>query len=214
VSAEAARTFDPMELDGATDWLLDGGLLVIPTESWYAVAADPRSPAAVDAVFRCKGRPTDRPLPLLAGDRQQVQLAAPGWLDLPNAARLADTFWPGPLALILPASRGVAPGVLDPRQRLAIRCSAHPLASGLARLFGFPLTATSANRTGAPPARDPHAAVASLALSGRVALLDGGQTAGGAPSTIVDPATDPPDVLREGAIDVDAIRRCLFGERA
>jgi L-threonylcarbamoyladenylate synthase len=97
---------------------------------------------------------------------------------------------------------------------VAIRCSAHPIASGLARLFGFPLTATSANRSGASPSRSPREALSSLALSGRVALLDGGETAGGAPSTIVDPAADPPDVLREGAIASGAIERCLLGERA
>ncbi len=214
MSAEPARIYGAMDLDGATEWLLDGGLLVIPTESFYALAADPRSPGAVDAVFRCKQREPDRPLPLIAGDRQQVELAAPGWRRLPAAERLAASFWPGPLSLVLPGARDLARGVRDPAGRVAIRWSPHPLASGLARLFGFPLTATSANLSGEPPARRPDDALGSLALSGRVALLDGGETPGGAPSTIVDPVARPPDVLRHGAIAAAVIERCLLGERA
>jgi L-threonylcarbamoyladenylate synthase len=206
------RVFAQTEIDAAVAWLMRDGLLVYPTETFYGLAADPRSPAAVEEIFRCKGRASTMALPLVAGDTLQVELAAPGWRRCALARSLAERFWPGPLTLLLDAKGRLAPGVVAADGSVAIRVTSHPVAGALARLFGFPLTATSANRSGMPPLRDGRAALLAIAADPRVALLDAGPTPGGAPSTIVDPRHDPPSIVREGAIDASAIMAAALEE--
>ena len=214
MAAPATPTFTTGELDRASAWLADGGVLVCPTESFYALAADPRSPAAVDEVLRLKKRAHGHPLPLLAGDRPQVELAAPGWESVDASRRLADRFWPGPLALVLRGVRGFAPGAVGEDGSIAIRVSAHPLAAGLARRFGFPITATSANRSGARPSVDPLEARQSLPQSAILAVIDGGKVPGGAPSTIIDARSGTARILRAGAIGLDEIAGAGSGTRS
>ncbi len=193
--------FTPGDLDGACAWLAEGGVLVFPTETFYGLAADPRARDAVERVMSLKGRRPGHPLPLLAGDRRQVALAAPGWEDVEASAELADRFWPGPLTLVLDGAPGLARGAAGEDGSIAIRVSAHPMAAALARKFGFPVTSTSANRTGAAPPVDARHAVDGLPRSRHLAVLDGGLVAGGMPSTIVDTRTTPLRVVRAGAID-------------
>ncbi len=199
-------------LDAAATRLGAGGVLVFPTETFYGLAADPRNPEAVAALLRAKGRPEGQALPLLAGDRSQVQLVAPGWETVPLAEKLAEAFWPGPLSLILPAAPELAPGVAGADGSVAVRVSSHPLAAALARRFGHPLIATSANKSGEAPATEASDAARGLAGSPGLAVLDGGPTAGGAPSTLVDPRTSPPRILREGAVPPSALAVVLGGE--
>ncbi len=159
-----------------------GGIAIYPTETFYALGADPRSPEGVAAVFRAKGRPPDRALPWIAADREQVASVA---VLTPVAEKLARR-WPGPLTLVLDRRDGAG--------TVAIRVSAHPLARAVARELGHPVISTSANRSGAPPA----VTAAAAALPG-VPALDGGTTPGGAPSAIVD-ATGPVPVALRGRI--------------
>ena len=122
--------------------LRSGAVVAFPTETFYALGADPRSPAAVAEVFRLKGRPGDRRLPWIAASRAQVEAVC----VLPElAAALADRCWPGPVTLVLPL-RG------DRKDTVAVRVSSHPLARALAAALGHPVISTSANPTGAPPA--------------------------------------------------------------
>ena len=168
--------------------LRSGALVAFPTETFYALGADPRSPEGVAEVFRLKGRPGDRRLPWIAASRAQVEAVC----VLPEpAAALADRCWPGPVTLVLPLRAAGGDTV-------AVRVSSHPLARALAAALGHPVISTSANPTGAPPLTT--AAEVRAAFAGRGAenlrILDGGRTPGGEPSAIVDMTGKSPQVLR------------------
>lgn len=168
--------------------LRSGAVVAFPTETFYALGADPRSPAGVSEVFRLKGRPEDRRLPWIASSRAQVE-AVCRWSA--EAAAFADRYWPGPVTLVLPLLAGMGEGV-------AVRVSSHPLARAVAGVLGHPVISTSANPSGAAPART--AAAVRAAFAGRTAasfrVLDGGCTPGGQPSAIVDLTQGAPRVLR------------------
>jgi len=185
----------PADLAEAVTWLRRGRIVAFPTDTFYGLAVDPSSAAGVDALFALKGRPSDLAIPLVAASRAQVD----AWCDLSElGSRLAEAFWPGPLSVICQAPADVAAAVHGGRGTVAIRVPDHAVARALAEAWGSPVTATSANRTGEPPARR----AASLADwdAGQLLVIDGGETAGGAPSTIVDARGETPVLLREGAI--------------
>jgi len=172
--------------------LRSGAVVAFPTETFYALGADPRSPKAVAEVFRLKGRPGSRRLPWIAASRAQVETVC----VLPErAAPLADRCWPGPVTLVLPLRA-------DRTDTVAVRVSSHPLARALAAALGHPVISTSANPTGGPPLTT--AADVREAFAGRGAgtprVLDGGRTPGGEPSVIVDVTGGSPRVLR-GTLD-------------
>lgn len=164
--------------------LRSGRVVAFPTETFYALGADPRCPSGIAEVFRLKGRPGDRRLPWIASSRAQVE----GVCRLTEqAAAFADRYWPGPVTLVLPL-REAGEGV-------AVRVSSHPLARALAEALGHPVVSTSANPSGAPPvttAQEVRAAFTGAAFR----VLDGGRTPGGEPSTIVDLTGGTPRVLR------------------
>jgi L-threonylcarbamoyladenylate synthase len=184
-------------LSSAVAWLQRGGIVAFPTDTFYGLAADPRSPAAVRALFDVKGRDARVAVPLLGASLAQVE-ACCGRLTGDTAA-LARGFWPGPLSLILDVPVDIADDVHGGAGTIAVRVPAHLLARDLAAAFGYLVTATSANASGAPPVASADA-LGELARDPRVHVLDGGPTPGGAPSTIVDARTSPPRLVREGAI--------------
>jgi len=124
-----------------------------------------------------------------------------GWVRgvTPAARALMDAFWPGPLTLVFHAGRKLPPHLPDERGTIALRWSPHPLLADLLALGGVPLIGTSANVTGTRPLHSVDAVLAAFP-HGIDLALDGGPTAGGIPSTLVDTTVTPPRVLREGAI--------------
>ncbi|MFO7301261.1 MAG: L-threonylcarbamoyladenylate synthase [Acidobacteriota bacterium] len=188
---------DADSLRQAADWLRAGGLVVYPTDTYYGIAADPASSAAVRAVFDVKGRASGEALPLVAASLEQVR-AACGELSI-RSAELAEVFWPGPLSLVLDAPSWMVPEVHAGRGTIAIRVPNHPVARALAEAFGRPITATSANRSGRPPVARVDE-LGDLLDDPRLFVIDAGPTPGGAPSTLVDARRDPPACLRHGAI--------------
>jgi L-threonylcarbamoyladenylate synthase len=190
------RSPDPDLVARAAAALRLGGIVAYPTDTLYGLAVDPRDPAAVAALFEAKGRPSGQALPLVAADLEQARLAA---ALTPLALRLARTFWPGPLTLVVPAAAPLAPGVTAADGTVAIRVPAHDVARALARAAGWPVTATSANRSGEPPASTVEAVLA--AVGAHLALvLDAGPAPGGPPSTIVDARGETPTLVRAGAV--------------
>jgi L-threonylcarbamoyladenylate synthase len=182
------------QLQGAVEAIRAGLVVAFPTDTLYGLAANPFVPGAVEAVFALKGRGAHRPLPLVAADLDQArQVAAIG----PAAMRLADAFWPGPLTLLLRSTAPFAAGVGSPDGLVGIRVPDSEIGRALARTAGFPLTATSANRSGEPPTADPD--VVASTVPDLPVLVDGGQCRGGLPSTIVDVSVAP-RLVREGAI--------------
>jgi L-threonylcarbamoyladenylate synthase len=188
--------FTAEELTPALDALRAGCVVAYPTDTLYGLAVDPRRREAVDALFRIKGRPAGWALPLIAADLAQVtavsRLSSSG-------ERLAARFWPGPLTLVMRAIATLARGVAAEDGTVAVRVPAHDVARALAAGFGFPLTATSANRSGELPAENAADIRASLGDDISV-LVDAGRVRGGAPSTIVDVTTDAPRLVREGVV--------------
>ncbi len=169
-----------------------GGVVVIPTETFYGLGADPRVQGGVDRVFRLKARPRGMPLPVLCADWAQVE----SLVEIPVAYRVRlSRSWPGPLTVVLPLLEPVAAA---PGGTLAVRIPGHDLLRSLLCLVG-PLTGTSANRHGAPPSIEALAAAGSL--DGEPDLvLDGGPLPGGLPSTLVDLTGPEPGVLRTGSV--------------
>jgi L-threonylcarbamoyladenylate synthase len=177
-----------------------GGVVAFPTDTYYGLAADPRQPAAVREVFSRKGRAAGEALPLVAVSIEEVE-AFCGPLG-PVAARLAATFWPGALSLLVDAPAAVDPGVHAGTGAVAIRVPDHPVARALAGALGVPIVATSANRSGAAPVRD---AAALAGLGEGLLVIDAGVTPGGRPSTIVDARVSPPRLVRDGAVPWDRV---------
>ncbi len=168
------------------------GVILLPTETFYGLGADPSSAAAVDRVRELKGRPRDMPMSVLCGSWPQLDQL----VEVPKRHRTAlEASWPGALTAILPARSGLpcaAGGTL------AVRIPGHALLLAVLERCG-PLTGTSANRHGMPPFTDPDAAL--FTLLGRPDLvLDGGTTPGGSASTLVDLSGVRSRILRIGPV--------------
>lgn len=184
-------------LTEAASILHQGGLVVFPTDTLYALGADASNRPAVKRIFVVKGRNPRSPIPLLVADlTMAIQLVG----ELPEAAiRLAGRYWPGPLTLVVPAPRSICTLLTAGTGRIGLRVPDALVALALIRRFGGPVTGTSANRSGE---RDPLDANEVLhQLGDRVdVILDGGPVAAGRPSTVVDVTTSPPVIMRPGPV--------------
>jgi L-threonylcarbamoyladenylate synthase len=173
---------DPAALNEAARLLRQGGLIAFPTETFYGLGVDPFNAEALERLFAVKQRQPDKPVLVLVAEQAQVtELAA----EVPVVLqKLMIRFWPGPLTLVFPGRPTLPPLLTGGTGNIGIRQSPHPLASQLLHAFGGPITATSANRSGAPPATT--AAEIQESLGAEIDLiLDGGTTPGGAGSTLV-----------------------------
>lgn len=187
-----------------------GGLLAYPTETVYGLGSAPREGPLV-ALSALKGRPPRKPFLLLVSGR----LMAETWgLVFPPAARaMADAFWPGPLTLVLRGGEGRLPDMLrGPEGGIAVRFTSHAGMALLVKLLGFPVTSTSANRPGGPPA--PGVARLEELFQGAIndgtlLVLDGGVLGNVPPSTIVDCTAPTPVLIREGALPRAELRRAV-----
>jgi len=194
-------TIDPVHPDIAFDRcgevIRSGGVLAYPTDTLYGLGVDPRDPRAVQRLFALKGRQADQPILLLLPDAGAVK----DWAAAvtPQAERLMQRFWPGPLTLVFTAQAGVARELTAGTGTIGLRVPGSAITRQLLAFLGTALTGTSANRSGA---KDPETAAQVLETLGAGVdlVLDGGRTAGARPSTVVDVRTDTPLVIREGAI--------------
>ena len=197
---------DAEKLAEAVRVLCEGGVVAFPTETFYGLGADARNEAAVEKIFRIKGRNFRNPLSVIvANDREVIPLVE----EIPAAAKiLMQTFWPGPLTLIFRAAPSVSSRLTGGTGKIGIRVSSHPLAKLLAGGLGGPLTATSANLSGGPECSSADAVIRTLGDLPD-AVIDGGATPEGAGSTILDVTVFPPRILREGAIPRSLILNAL-----
>jgi L-threonylcarbamoyladenylate synthase len=171
-------------------------VVAYPTETFYGLGVDAFSEAALERLRALKGRGEKAISVLIDGDAMLARLCAE---VPPLAAELMRRHWPGALTIALPARPGL-PAALVSDGFVAVRQSPHPLARAMVTHFGGPVTTTSANRAGEPPATTGAAVTA--ALGDGCHLLDGGATTGGAPSTLVRVRGDAVEVLRRGAVDL------------
>lgn len=199
------------DVDRALEVLGNGGLVAIPTETVYGLAADASAVAAVRRIFAVKGRPVGHPLIVhLADAADLIDWSA----DPPEASRvLAAACWPGPLTVLVPRAERVLPVVTGGRTTVGLRVPAHELTLDLLRRFGDGLAAPSANRFGRVSPTTAEHVVADLGNDVDL-VLDGGPCPVGVESTIVDCATTPPQILRPGAITAEQIAALLDGPTA
>jgi len=195
-------------IEEAATWIRRGGVVALPTDTLYGLAADPFSSTAVSRIYAVKGRAAERALPLVAADAAQVA-ACLGQLS-PAAERLAGRFWPGPLTLLLAAPRALAVEVSGGTGKVGVRVPACDVTRAICAAVGRPITATSANVSGEPATADPGEVERTIG-HGVDLLIDTGRTPGGAPSTIVDATgSGQPRLIREGAVAWDEIQAWLY----
>jgi len=192
-----------VDIEQAAKILREGGTVAFPTETVYGLGANALDPAAVAKIFAAKGRPAWDPLIVHVSDRQMLEAIA---FVTPQAEKLIQSFWPGPLTFLLERTRKVPDAITAGRPLVGVRMPSHPLALAVIRAAGVPIAAPSANRFGhTSPTTADHV---HEDLDGRIdAILDGGPTAVGVESTVLDPNQSPMLIYRPGAITPEMIEQ-------
>lgn len=211
--ARGVRILDAAEPDAiaeAAAVLAEGGIVGIPTDTVYGLAASIARPEAIARIFARKGRSSEKAIPVLVSDSSQVPVLA---AEFPPPARLlADAFWPGALTLVVRARLGLPQDITSAegvdRRTVALRMPDSDVARAVIRAGGGALAVTSANRSGQPPCLT-ASAVAGLGAAAPDLVLDHGRSPGGVPSTIVTFEEDRVVVLRSGAISPAQIQETL-----
>ena len=197
----------PAAIAQAARVIRDGGLVGLPTDTVYGLAADATSDAAVGGVFRAKGRPAEKPLIALVATMAMAETC--GAFSAPTLA-LAEAFWPGPLTLVVPRAAGspLSPLVHQGAPGVSLRIPGNETACAVVEAAERPLTAPSANPSGAPSPL--IAAEVAAGLGSHVALIiDGGRAADSLGSTLLDLTGDVPRLLRAGVVGVRAIESVI-----
>jgi L-threonylcarbamoyladenylate synthase len=190
----------------AAERLLHGEVIAIPTDTVYGLAADPFNLSAVEEIYRVKGRPDERALPILVNSLDQAMLLS---REVPrNFLRLAEAFWPGALTLIVDASHRLPLKVTANTGRIALRWPRSEVVARLIEEFDGPLTGTSANLSGSPACTGAEQVFTQLGDRLQL-ILDAGETKTALPSTIVELHGDKWKLLREGAISSKQIEGAL-----
>jgi L-threonylcarbamoyladenylate synthase len=185
----------------AAEVLARGRLVVYPTDTVYGLGADAANPLAIERIYQVKGRSDEKAIIWLVDALGAVELTCK--ID-DRARRLAEAFWPGALTLIL-QRRESAPGELS---TLGVRVPRHEAALAIIRALGRPVATTSANRSGEPSARNAEEAARQIGAEVDL-IISAGNSPVGQESTVLDLTTDPPRVLRAGALSTEAIESVL-----
>ncbi len=198
----------PGTAETAADILRSGGLVAIPTETVYGLAANGLDTEAVAKIFIAKGRPQDNPLILHVAEAKEMERFCH---SIPESAyRLAEAFWPGPLTMVLPARDCVPKCTTAGLPTVAIRCPDNDITQQIIRLSGVPLAAPSANLSGKPSTTTAQHVLHDH--NGRIdAIVDGGPCRVGVESTIIDLSEDKPRLLRPGGITPEQLT-AVIGE--
>ncbi|MCO7176310.1 L-threonylcarbamoyladenylate synthase [Sporolactobacillus kofuensis] len=190
------------QIIAAAEKLVQGEIVAFPTETVYGLGGNAKLQDSVRKIYEAKGRPSDNPLIVHVATLEQVR-------DIcteihPIAKKLIDTFWPGPLTLVLPSRGEVSNAVTAGLSTVAVRMPSHPVARALILASNLPIAAPSANLSGRPsPTRADHVF---YDLDGRIAgIVDGGETGVGVESTVVDCTTTPITILRPGGISKEQL---------
>jgi len=193
-------------VERAAELLRAGEVVALPTETVYGLAANALDPAAVARIFEVKGRPSHNPIIIHVSDLAMAREFVADW---PVAAeKLAQSFWPGPLTLVLPRAAGIPDSVTAGGPTVGVRWPSHPFMQAVIRRCGFPLAAPSANPSNS--ISPTNAAHVNETLGARIKLIvDGGQSQVGIESTVLDVTSCPPTVLRPGMIHAESLLAAL-----
>jgi L-threonylcarbamoyladenylate synthase len=188
---------DPRGIKKAAQIVQEGGIIAFPTETFYGLAVDALNETALKKIFQVKKREEANPLLLLIADQSWLKGLVQ---DIsPLAERLMSKFWPGPLTLVFPASPQLSSLLTAGTGKIGIRHSPHAVTQALVQAVGRAITGTSANLSGQPGILTAREVFQSLGES-LDAVLDGGKTAGGPGSTVLDVSDPSPRMIREGTI--------------
>jgi L-threonylcarbamoyladenylate synthase len=195
-----------MAVARAAELLRAGEVVALPTETVYGLAANALDPGAVARIYEIKGRPAHNPIIVHVASREMAKQCVAHWP--PTAGRLAQSFWPGPLTLVLPRSGEIPEIVTAGGGTVGVRWPSHPFIQAVIRECGFPLAAPSANPSNRVSAT--NAQHVQKYLGSRIPLIvDGGQSQVGIESTVVDLTINPPCILRPGMIHAASLRAAL-----
>lgn len=193
-------------LSRAVEILAAGGVIAYPTETFYGLGVDATNEKAIRKIYDLKGRNFTNPISVIINCEENLYPLAD---EVPACAlTLMQSFWPGPLTLVFKASSKISPLLTAQTGKIGVRVSSHTGATVIAQKLGRPLTATSANLSGAPECSTAEDVLRQIG-SKIDAIVDLGKTAGGKGSTIIDVTSHPPQILREGAINRHLI--CQYG---
>lgn len=200
------KSQDAEATETAAKILKNGGLVAIPTETVYGLAANALDPQAVKNIFIAKGRPQDNPLIVHVSSLEEI----PPLVEKvdPRLNALAEKYWPGPLTVIMKKSSLIPNEVSAGLDTVAIRMPSNPFARAIIKAAGVPLAAPSANASGKPsPTKASHVIED---LDGKIdAVVDGGECSVGVESTVVTLETNPPTLLRPGGITPEQLSEVL-----
>jgi L-threonylcarbamoyladenylate synthase len=206
METEILRTTDPSAIRRGLDVLKRGGVVAFPTDTVYGIAVPVFDADGIERLYEIKERETLKAIAVLVGEISQVGSLSPQVTQM--ARLLMGKFWPGPLTVVVPSSPSL-PANLSPGPTVGVRMPDHPFTLTFLRQSG-PLATTSANLSGGENTLE--AAQVLAQLRGRIALiLDGGRTAGGIPSTVVDCTREAPVILRKGPITEEEITAAIEG---
>lgn len=193
-------------LTHALETMKAGGVVAYPTETFYGLGVDAFNQEALEKIYSIKKRDFSQPLSVLIPSQDSLAEYARA---IPEGAwKLIERFWPGPLTLVVSAASCLPQLLCSQTNKIAVRISSHPIARALTERLGSPLTATSANISGAPSPATPEEVARQLGDTVKL-IIDGGRTRGDKPSTIVDVTQSPPQLLRAGAIPFREIEALL-----
>jgi L-threonylcarbamoyladenylate synthase len=201
-----ADTSEERILSKAVEILANGGIIAYPTETFYGLGADATNEKAIEKIFATKGRDFKNPISLIIGHTDDVY---PLVQDLPETAqKLMAAFWPGALTIVFLAANNVSPLLTAGSGKIGLRVSSHPVAREIVQKLKRPITATSANLSGAPECVKASEVAEQI---GDIidAIVDLGDTPGTKGSTIIDVTCDPPVILREGAVSRKTIEKFI-----
>ena len=194
----------PNAILSALEILLSGGLVAFPTDTVYGVGCLAFHPQAIESIYIAKDRPIEKAIPVLIGDNEDLVKVAK---EVPIfAMRLIDRFWPGPLTILVP-KKPTLPAAISATSTVGVRVPDHDVTRALLRLGG-PMAVTSANISGQASPTSAQEVVSQL--GGRIAMIvDGGETPGGVPSTLVDCTGEKIQILREGPISKEELLKII-----
>ena len=182
--------------------ILGGGVVALPTESFYALSVDATNAQAVEKLFAIKKRGSELPILILissVGELAKYVIAVP-----PAAKEMGERFWPGGLTMIFESAPILPSSLTGGTGKIGIRISSHPVAHAIPKALPVPITGTSANISGTPPCTTADQVLECLGAEVDL-VLDGGPTQGKNPSTVLDVTVDPPLIVREGMIKAEEI---------
>ena len=197
-----SNSFSSSELEQAVKEIQSGGVVMIPTDTLYGLAVDPRNRNAIERLFTVKGRAPSSAVAMICADLEQVEREFGLLSDL--AKEVSRLFWPGPLTMVIDGNNLMKNNGISLDGSVGVRVPSHPIAKALANAAGHPITATSANLSGERP---PQAVTEAsrLILESVDLILDAGEVPGGLPSTIVDVRANSVRLIRAGAIPLEDV---------